>query len=394
MPYTAAAPGFEDLSLPPQELEQLAGLQSATPLIASNLYLKAGRKPDFLRSYALAGAGGRRIGFFSLLLNSPARPNAPKQLANYRLEKETYEAERALKALRDGGAQLNVLLLAVNPGEKAGADYFRELLAKLPRVDLVITDEPSIRKPFRAGRTWVAPAPPGRREAARLALTLEAQTGRIAGLGWKKIELDAREYGEDPGVLKVTDGYARTADAYFSRKIGALKGALPLRSGELAPAADFAADCVRRWARSNAAIVGLGEPAAGLPAGPVTLRDLYAAFPRDSSVVFVKIRGDDLERALAGLNPAEVSVSGLKLFMRDGALERVEGEDGPLVPGKIYHLAVPDSLVTGRENPVLSSAMEFANSKRPLRDVIGWCFTRQSSFSRPAGGRVIKAGKD
>lgn len=394
VPYAAAGAGFDDLSLTPQELEQLAGVQSAAPLLASNLYLKNGKKPSFLRSHAFAAAGGLRIGVFSIVLKSPARPNTPKQLANYRLEKETYEAERALKALRDGGAQLVVMLLAVNPREKADPEYFRTLLAKLPRVDLVITDEPSIKKPFRAGKAWVAPASDGLEHAARLALTLEAGTGRLTGLGWKKIDLDAAKYGEDPGVLKVIEGYAKTSEAYFSKKVGALKGALPLRSGDLAPAADFAADCMRRWARTNAAIVGLDEPAAGLPAGPVTLRDLHAAFPKDSSVVFVKIRGDDLERALAGLNPSEVSVSGLKLFMRDGALERVEGENGPLVPGKVYHLAVPDSLVTGRENPVLSSAMEFANSKRPLREVIGWCFTRQSSFAKPSGGRVLKAGGD
>jgi len=151
---------------------------------------------------------------------------------------------------------------------------------------------------------------------------------------------------------------------------------------------------MRRWARTNAAIIGLSELAAGLPAGPVTLGDLHSALPLDSSVVFVKIRGDDLERALAGLTPAELSVSGLRLFLRDGALERAEGENGPLTPGKVYHLAVPDSLVSGRENPVLSSAMEFANSKRSLREVVGWCFSRQSSFARPAGGRIIKAGND
>ena len=53
---------------------------------------------------------------------------------------------------------------------------------------------------------------------------------------------------------------------------------------------------------------------------------------------------------------------------------------------------MPDSLVTGRDNPLLSSAMEFANSRRYLREVVGWCFSRQGSFARPAGGRIVRVG--
>ena len=118
VPYAAAAPGLEDLSLSPQELEKLAQ-SSALPLLASNLYLKTNKKPAFLSSSRIAEAGGRKIGFFSVIISSPSSPNKPKYLPNYKLEKETYEAQKAIKALRDGGAQLVVMLLSVNPKEKA-----------------------------------------------------------------------------------------------------------------------------------------------------------------------------------------------------------------------------------------------------------------------------------
>ena len=387
VPYAAAAPGTEDLSLSPKELQKLAE-SSAMPLLASNLYLKTNKKPPFLYSSRIVEAGGRKVGIFSLLITSPSNPNRPKYLPNYKLEKETYEAQKAVKALRDGGAQLIVMLLGVNPREKASQDFFRGLLSKLPRIDLVITDEPSIKKPFKVNRGWVAGAGLGMAHAARLELTLDRATGRMTGLDWSKVPLKAAKYGEEPGMLKVIAGYRKTAAAHFSKRVGFLNAALPLDDRGVSPAADFAADCMRRWARTNAAIIGLKEPAAGFSSGTVTVGDLYASFPLDSSVVFVKIRGDDLERALAGLQPGEISVSGLRLFLKDGALERAESDGGPLVPGHIYRLAVPDSLVSGRENPLLSSAMEFANSRRYLREVVGWCFSRQSSFSKPAGGRI------
>jgi len=156
------------------------------------------------------------------------------------------------------------------------------------------------------------------------------------------------------------------------------------------PAADFAADCMRRWARTNAAIIPLSEPAAGFSSGTVTVGDLRRAFPLDSSVVFVKMRGDDLERVMASMPPSDITVSGLRLFLKDGVFERAESENGPLAAGHIYRLAVPDSMTGDREHSVLANAMEFANSRRSLREVVSWCFSRQNSIPRPEGRRIVR----
>ncbi|HNW45754.1 MAG TPA: hypothetical protein PKI19_14740, partial [Elusimicrobiales bacterium] len=104
---------------------------------------------------------------------------------------------------------------------------------------------------------------------------------------------------------------------------------------------------------------------------------------------FVKIRGDDLENVLSGMQPGSFSVSGLRLFIKGGTLERVEAAAGPLTPAKVYHIAVPDSLVSGKENSVLSNAMEFANSKRYLREIVGWCLSSRKKFEKPEGGRIV-----
>ncbi len=393
VPYAAAGVGMEELSLSPAELKGVAE-SAGIPLLASNLYLRPNKKPDFLRSSTITEAGGRKIGIFSLLINSPSRPDSRKYLPHYKLEKERYEAEKAIKALRDAGAQLTVMLLGINPKETAGQDYYRDFLSKLPRVDLVITDEPSIKKPFKVKRTWVVPSGNEMAAAARIGLVLDPASGKLKDLHYKLLPLRTEKYGEAPALLKIIARHRAAAAAYFGRKVGFLNAALPLEDGPEHPASDFAADCMRRWARTNAAIIGLDETAAPLSSGTVTLGNLYASFPRESSVVFVKIRGSDLERALEALQPSGISVSGLRLFMRGAALERSETETGPLAPVHIYRLAVPDSLASGRDNPVLSSAMEFANSKHRLRDVMRWCFSKQKSYDRPTGARIVRGGAE
>jgi len=388
-PYAAAAAGMEDLALSPAELQKLAEAHK-TPILASNLYLKSNKKPPFLSSFRVVQAGARRIGLFSAVIQSPQKVNSARTLQNYRLEKETYETEKAMKALKDAGASVIVMLLSVNPKEKAGQEYFRDFAAKVSRVDLIITDEPSVSKPFKAGRAWVVRAGLEMKEAARITLELDKTTGRLTRVNWDTIPLDEAKYGQDQGTLKIVTAHKSAAAAFMNRRVGVLAEALPLKEKDETPAADFAADCMRRWAKTNAAIIPLSEPSAGFSSGPVTVGDLYKAFPLDSSVVFVKMRGDDLERVMAAMPPSEVTVSGLRLFLKDGAVERTETETGPLTAGHIYRLAVPDSLTGGREHAVLSNAMEFANSRRSLRDVVSWCFSRQKSIPRPEGRRIVR----
>jgi len=389
VPYGAAALGMEDLALSPSELQKLAQA-TKVPLLASNLYLKTNKKPDFLRSQLVLNAGRRKVGVFSALITAPAKPNRAKYLLNYKLEKESYETERAVKALRDSGAEIIVMLLSVNPKDKAAPEFFKEFLAKGPRIDLVITDEPSVKKPFKAGRAWVAPAGLETLHAARIELELEPATGKVKDLNWKKLPLLQEKYGQDQGVLKIIAAHRKYASSHFARKVGFLTDPLPLADKGDTPAADFTADCMQRWARTNAAIIGLREPAVGFSSGPVTVGNLYSAFPLDSNVVFVKIRGDDLERALAAIPQGEIGVAGLQLFYKDGVFDHAGTGRGPLVPGHVYRLAVPDSFVGGKDNPVLSSAMEFANSRRYLREVVGWCLARQRAYGRPDGGRLVR----
>ena len=389
VPYAAAAAGLEDLALTPAEFQKLAA-GSAVPILASNLYLKSNKKPPFLHSWRVVQAGGRKIGFFSAVRPSPKKANRPRHLQHYRLEKETYETEKAMKALKDAGASVIVMLMSVNPKEEAGEEFFREFVSKVSRVDLIITDDPQVRKPFRAGRAWVAGAGLEMREAARLTLDLDKATGRLTGVKWKAVELRAEKYGQDQAMLKIVTRHKAAAAAHMGRRIGSLAAPLPLRDGVETPAADFAADCMRRWARTNAAIIPLSEPAAGFSSGTVTVGDLRRAFPLDSSVVFVKMRGDDLERVMASMPPSDITVSGLRLFLKDGVFERAESENGPLAAGHIYRLAVPDSMTGDREHSVLANAMEFANSRRSLREVVSWCFSRQNSIPRPEGRRIVR----
>ncbi len=403
VPYAVSALGPEDLVLSPADLEKLVRVSSFT-VLASNLYLRNNKKPPFIKSQQIVSAGGTRIGFLAITIMEPAKANTQRYLSNYKLEKASYEIERSVKSLKDAGARVTILLLSVNPKKQAAKDFYVSFLEKLPRLDLVITDDPGIKKPMRVNRTWIVSAPQKLMSAARIELSFEPGTGRLMGVGARNIRLERDKYGEDAATLETVNRQRALIQKLFSKRVGtaasdirksenspASLSAAKLNSGVVdSPLGNFTADCVKRWARSNAAIINNSVLGGDILKGPVTTGDLYRVLPFDTSVVFVKIRGSDLQRVMEGPASDDISVSGMEIRMRGPAVELMMIEGSPVKPDHIYRIAVPDSIVTDKDYSLLASATEFANSKRFLREVLGWCFSRQTVTPKPDLIRITR----
>gem|GEM_PF-807574 len=388
VPYSVSALGPEDLVLAPAELEKLAKAASF-PVVASNLYLRDDKKPAFLKTHYIAALGGTRVGFLAVTIMDPAKFGVQRYLPNYKFEKESYEMERALRSLRNGGARVTVLLLVLNPRKPVPRDFYESFLKSAPRPDLIITDDPGLKKPKKHGKTWVAPVPHELAAAARIGLSIDPGTGRLSGVAAGIIELDKTRRGESPSVVSVIAEQRGTARRMLARRAGSAAAALKRSEGAASPLGDFTADCVRRWARSNAAIINNSVLGGDLAGGTVTTGDLYKVLPVDTSVVFVKIRGEDLKSAIENIS-GDISVSGMEIGFRGAGIEKLEIEGEPVRPGRIYRIAVPDAIVTDQDFSLLASATEFANSRRSLREVLGWCFSRRTVPPGPDRKRITR----
>ena len=390
IPYAVSALGPEDLVLSPADLEKLVRASSFT-VLASNLYLRNNKKPPFIKSQHIVSAGGIRIGFLAVTVMEPAKANVQRYLPNYKLEKESYEIERSLRSLKEAGARVFVLLLSVNPRKQVARDFYFSFLDKLPRLDLVITDDPGLKKPLRVNKTWVVSAPSRLAAAARIELSFERDTGRLVRIGAGDILLKKDKYGEDKTALETVDRQRAIIKKLFSRHVGRAASDIRKSENSVSPLGDFTADCVKRWARSNAAIINNSVLAGDILKGPVTAGDLYRVLPFDTSVVFVKIRGEDLRYAIEETVAKDISVSGMEVRLRGPAVEQLLIEGLPIKPDHIYRIAVPDSIVNDKDYSLLSSATEFANSRRFLREVLGWCFSRQTVTPKPDIIRITRA---
>ena len=388
IPYAVSALGPEDLTLSPSDLEKLVRASSFT-VLASNLYLRNNRKPAFIKSQQVITSGGTKIGFMAVTVMDPGKFNIQRYLPNYKLEKESYEIERAVKVLKESGTRITVLLLGINPKKQAGKDFYAAFLGKLPRLDLVITDDPDLKKPLRVNKAWVMPAPSRLTAAARIELSIDPDTGRLVNARFKNIRLEKDKYGEDAGTLKTVTRQRAVITRLFSRRVGAAAADIRKTEDSASPLGNFTADCVKRWARSDASIINNSVLGGDILKGTVTDGDLYRVLPFDTSVVFVKIRGEDLKRAIETVS-RDISVSGMEIRMQGPAVERLSIGGEPVRPDHIYRIAVPDAIVNDKDYSLLSSATEFVNSKRFLREVLGWCFSRNAVTPKPDLNRITR----
>ncbi len=375
MPYAAAGLLGEDLELDPARVEKaLKG--SPLPLLGSNLYLKNGNRAPFAGRSVTAPVGGTSLGLAVLTALRPDRMVWPKYGSRYKFEKETYETELALKEMAASGAGIKAVLLEIGEGEGA-MDFLKHFLGHFNgRLNLAFVKSADITKTFAYKGTLVVPVLDG---LNRVELWLSPKGG-ISDASHRTIRLDAARHGTDPVVEAMLDSHRSGAQAALDRVIGTLP--YPLEPGKSGPstAGAWAAACLKRWARGDAAIFDPSDIRAGLPRGEVRLGDLYRALPGENNVVFVKIRGQELLEFLRDSSGRRLSYAGVAYDPEKGA---GEADGQPIQPGRLYRVAIPDSMVSETDYAILSTAMEFANSRHPVRDTMRWCLGRRQP-ARPA----------
>ncbi len=113
-------------------------------------------------------------------------------------------------------------------------------------------------------------------------------------------------------------------------------------------------DALREAAGVDVALMNPGGLRADIDAGPLTFGDVYEVLPFDNTVSIVTMSGDELKRLLrlAYRGRGVFQVSGLKVSLAkcpgpDRFLDATLANGKPLVPSKLYRVAMPDFLARG-----------------------------------------------
>ena len=163
-------------------------------------------------------------------------------------------------------------------------------------------------------------------------------------------------------------------------------------------------DSLREAAAVDVAMMNPGGLRADLDAGPLSFGDVYEVLPFENTVAILTLSGDELKRLLRvayGEKKSVFQVSGLKVTLaRCPGPDRFQGatlaNGKPLVPAKLYRVAMPDFLARGGDglspalDPLPPGRVDLGQA-RPgtLRDeLIAYWQGRKAPLAAPNLGRI------
>jgi 2',3'-cyclic-nucleotide 2'-phosphodiesterase (5'-nucleotidase family) len=160
--------------------------------------------------------------------------------------------------------------------------------------------------------------------------------------------------GEDAAIASLLRPYTDSIEARVGRPIFHTKAAVSakgMRDGENA-LGNFVADVLRASTGADIGVINAGGVRAGLPAGAVTVNDIYSVLPFDNRIVVVTLRGWQVRELLDFISErigkgGFAQVSGVKFTISRGRAQARKVGDEPLDSDRYYRVATIDFLLDG-----------------------------------------------
>ncbi len=350
--YDALAVGNHEFDFGYENLERLAGIADF-PFLSANIRLgPAGPPPDFITPLAKIEYPGLTVFLIGLTTEETGRISLPGHVSELEFG-DPAEALRDLLSLPEFEA--DNLLVAVT---HLGRDRDRELAGAVPEIDVIIGGHSHdlIRRPELAETgALICQAGAYGLHAGRLDLTVDKKTGRVVSHRYRLFENREGVYPPDPEIAGLLGEITENIGLELDREVGKAEGDLfPPDRGE-SGLGNLLSDAIRETAGTDIAFhnaYGIRSP---IPAGRITLRDLYLVMPFDNTIVTMELTGGQigelLEQSLT-LRKGMLQVSGLRAEYR---LQPPEGErlvaleigGAPVRDQAVYTAAVNSFLAAG-----------------------------------------------
>jgi len=356
----AAVVGNHEIDYGQDAFRHLATL-ARFPFLTANVQTLP--KPLPVKPYVvISKLGGPKVAILGLTTRELTTTTHPRNLSGLRVEDPLVVARRLTPSLREETDMLIVL-------SHMGISEDRELAREIPDVDLIVGghNHNLYAQPVMVGDVAIVQAGERGRWLGRMDLACSG--GRMVHTGYQMLSIDAA-VPQDPAVAADVGRVAAEAEKGLTRQVGYAKVELSARREEIrrreSPFGDWVADLAREITGADAALFNGGNFRASIPAGPVTMKQIYEAFPFGDELVVGRLTGAQLIEALqrsASLIPEDnpggfLQVSGLRYSIANGTLESATLADKPIDPTRRYLVVVPDFLAEGGDGYAMVKDMQ------------------------------------
>ncbi|OXS61380.1 2',3'-cyclic-nucleotide 2'-phosphodiesterase (5'-nucleotidase family) [Bacillus sp. V-88] len=196
------------------------------------------------------------------------------------------------------------------------------------------------------------------------------------------------EQGDLPAVVKEAEErnqWIRKGEELLKQEVTCLTNAFPVDWFRTSPLPEVLCDALMEWCGADCGFLNAGLLIDGLNEGMVTKQDLHRILPHPINPCMIRMKGAELKEIIKQtLNEdwPHLEVKGLGFrgkVMGRFVYSNIHFEDhdifignGPIEPGKIYKLALPDMFTFGHFFPDLQRLEKKYFMPEFLRDVLEW----------------------
>lgn len=396
LPYAGRLFTEKDLAYGWGSLNQIIK-DSPAPFVLSNVTVN-GRPPAGSRPWLLVRAGEYNIGVLSVISRQAAE--GKKRVGGLKIGEELPAVRKTVRLLREKGAHAVVLLSALGSSDDENALTDAALAREAEGIDVILSANlgRDAAESEKIKNTLIVYPGSKLDSVGRVSLFFN-KNKELSGMRFDDVVLYRRDFGEDRSIAEEIAAVRRTARGQMNRPVGKMEKELKRNLDGESELGDWTADCLRRWARADAAVINADSLRAELPAGNVTQYNLYGVYPYADHITFLDIKGAALRRALeAGLSVPHnfAQISGLEISYDPSAPEgnrirSVKVNGTPLGPSSVYRVAVTDHMLAGGAgHDGFIDSLEFKNTQVEVRTVLGLCLSGRPRIALPEGGRWRK----
>lgn len=327
------------------------------PFISSNIFEAGGKGLEGVKPYIILTRKNIKIAVIGLTTTDTAYTTKPENVSDLRFEDPEKILPEIIREVRSRGAALVVVL------SHMGLDTDKSLARSVSGIDVIVGghSHTAVVDPVRVRGTIIVQAGCYGLYLGVLQLDFDPAKKAITGYTGKnelKTVFSGPGRPSDEKVARIVSGYNDRIKTEFERVVGESSVDLVRHSSEESNVGNLVADAMQERTQADVAFQNGGGLRADLPAGKITMEEVFTLLPFDNSLVVMDLTGSQILRILQQNSSSDgrmLQVSGLHVRYDSKApveSEQIEATIGgkPLDLAKVYRVATNDFLAAGGDH--------------------------------------------
>lgn len=364
---------------------QARALESTFPYVSANVREKDSKgRLSFVQPYVMLERCGVKIAVIGIVTPETAYTTGPKIVAPFEFRDPSTVVKELLPVVRQQGAELVIVLSHLaSYSDKATGQVVGDaakMVQSTPGIDAVVSGHSHQTVAGKVDGIPVVQAYYNGRALGKISFVYSRREQKIIASYVQSMETPIKDAKADPEIGAIVERSQWEIAPVKNVPLGRTVTDLSHDRNELSVLGQWSSDVLRQTAKADIAFQNGGGLRTSIPAGAITMGNLYEVMPFDNTLVTMDLTGEQVLQVLNhGINgkAGTVQYSGLKLVIDSSRpygeqLIEVRLSDGRLLDtSTTYRIVTNDFMAAGGDEfTMLKQGRNTTDTFIPLRDAL------------------------